>query len=191
MTTAPVEAGPAISPTGAIRLNLGGAGEGYRSGLIPGFLTVDLREGPETDIIGDVSDLSRWPDNSVDELYSSNVLEHFSLNRTVDVLKEWCRVLKPGASLWLSVPDFNATVRIYLQEGLVDWVQYLIWGDQKHALNYHYINFTFPILANMAVKAGFSDIRRLNDLPYGIQDASVLADSIHRIPISLNVEIRK
>jgi predicted SAM-dependent methyltransferase len=177
--------------TGGIRLNLGGAGEGFLSGKIPGFLTVDLREVPETDILGDVRDLSMFTDGTVDEIYSSNVLEHFPHVDTINVLKEWCRVLKPGGKLWLSVPDFDATVKLYLKEGLVPWVKYLAWGDQAHPLNYHYINFTFGSLALDASKAGFRDIKRHQSLPFGIKDASEHRDNLHGIRISLNVEVIK
>ncbi len=177
--------------TGGIRLNLGGAGEGFVNGKIPGFLTFDLRDTPETDIRGDVRDLSMFDDGAVDELYASNVLEHFPHVDTQKVLKEWCRVLKPGGKLWVSVPDFDATVKLYLKEGLVDWVKFLAWGDQAHPLNYHYINFTFASLALDAHKAGFQDIKRHVSLPFGMKDASEHKDNMHGIRISLNVEAIK
>lgn len=172
---------------GTIRLNLGGAGEGYREGRIPGFLTVDLRKDA-ADVYSDVSDLSLFTDGSVSEIYASNVLEHFPHVQTVTVLREWRRVLKKGGKLWVSVPDFEQTVRIFLMHGLTDWVQYLAWGDQAHPLNYHYINFTFGTLAKACDKAGFSDIKRVNLLPYGLLDASTIIDNAERKPISLNCE---
>lgn len=180
-----------LATGGPFRLNLGGTGEGYRDGRIPGFLTVDLRDVPDTDILSDVSDLSLFKDSTVDEIYSSNVLEHFPHTKTRDVLAEWCRVLKRGCKLHLSVPDFDATVRLYLKHGLTDWVKYLAWGDQAHALNYHYINFTFGSLALEVSRAGFSDVRRVAELPYGVKDASTHRDSMDRKPISLNMECTK
>lgn len=176
---------------GSIRLNLGGAGEGFRDGRIPGFYTVDMRDVPDTDILSDVSDLGFCPINSVEEIYSSNVLEHFPHKETANVLREWHRVLKPGGKLWLSVPDFDACVRLYTTHGLVPWVQYLIWGDQEHPLNYHYVNFTFASLAIEAFKAGFTDIKRVEKLPYSVEDASTLRDNVDHLPISLNVEVTK
>ena len=189
MTIAPAETKGSSSPqpsAGALCLNLGGLGEGFRDGSVPGFKTVDLRPG--ADYQCDASDLSIFKDSTVSEIYASNILEHFSLNRTVDVLKEWRRVLVKGGKLWLSVPDFDACVRLYLKRGLVPWVQYLIWGDQKHELNYHYINFTWASLSHLLYQAGYSDFKRLDNLPYGVQDASVLIDTVEGKPISLNVE---
>jgi hypothetical protein len=172
-----------------LRLNLGGAGEGYLSGKIPGFYIVDLRDTPDTDAISDISDLSWIQDEMVEEIYCSNALEHFPLTDTVRVLKEWHRVLKPSRKLWISVPDFDAAVRLYQTEGLCDWVKYLIWGDQQGPLNFHYINFTFPTLAAACVQAGFSDVRRVGSFPFGVRDASEHRDNKYKLPISLNVEV--
>lgn len=170
-----------------LRLNLGGAGEGYISGRIQGYKTLDLREGPETDFVGDVCDLSRFKDASVADLYASNVLEHFPIPKTLDVLKEWKRVLIPGGILRVSVPDFDACVKLYQQFGLTDWVQYLIWGDQKHELNYHYINFTFATLAHLLIQAGFEDCKRVKSFGL-VDDASEHIDNKTGMRISLNVE---
>lgn len=171
-----------------INLNLGGAGEGFRESKLPGFLTVDLREVEGTDIVSDVSDLSMVPSGVVSQIYASNVLEHFPHTKTVDVLKEWRRVLKPGGKLFVSVPDFEACVQLYQKQGLVPWVQFLIWGDQAHALNFHYINFTFASLAFAVNQAGFYDVKRVISLPFGLKDASEIRDTRYGIRVSLNVE---
>lgn len=184
----PVLEAASVQTGEALRLNLGGAGEGNNDAKIPGFLTVDLREVPDTDIVSNVRDLRMFKDGTVDEIYASNVLEHFPHTDTVDVLKEWRRVLKKGGLLRVSVPDFDASVRVYLKNGLLPWVQYLIWGDQKHELNFHYINFTWPLLAQCLAKAGFQDAKRVDFFPYAIKDASSLLDSRDLKPISLNVE---
>jgi ubiquinone/menaquinone biosynthesis C-methylase UbiE len=103
------------------------------------------------------------------------------------VLKEWRRVLKKGGLIRISVPDFDASVRLYLKCGLVPWVQYLIWGDQKHELNFHYINFTWPVLSHFLYQSGFENPRRVARFPYG-KDASAHIDNKEGKPISLNVE---
>lgn len=180
----PEKVKPSTEP---LRLNLGGAGEGFLSGRIAGFKTVDLREGADTDFVGNVSDLSAFKDASVAELYASNVLEHFPIPQTLDVLKEWRRVLVPRGKLYVSVPDFEACVKLYLKLGLTEWVQYLIWGDQKHPLNYHYINFTYATLAKLLNDAGFSDSKRVRSFGFA-KDASEHLDNVMRQPISLNVE---
>lgn len=187
----PVKIKCALPNDGSLCLNLGGAGEGYISGKIQGFITVDLRETVDTDVVSDISDLSWLPNYSCSQIYCSNALEHFPHTDTVNVLKEWNRVLKPKGKLWVSVPDFDAAVRLYQKVGLTEWVAFLVWGDQKAPLNYHYINFTFPTLASKAIQAGFSDIRRVVHFPFGVKDASEHKDNFFNMPISLNVEITK
>lgn len=176
---------------GPICLNLGGAGEGYISGKIPGFHIVDLRDVEETDIVSDISDLSFCKDGEVEKIYCSNALEHFSHIDTVKVLKEWLRVLKPGGKAYISVPDFDVVVKLYLKTGLTPWLKYHVWGDQAHTLNYHYVNFTFSSLADDCYKAGFSDIERVQSFPFGVPDASELRDTWTNTKISLNVVMTK
>ncbi|MBS1661134.1 MAG: class I SAM-dependent methyltransferase [Bacteroidetes bacterium] len=64
---------------------------------------------------GDVLNL-RYPDNSVDVIYSSHLigwcLSHQQLNRFISEMK---RVLKPGGVIRLSFFDFNECVNDYLQ----------------------------------------------------------------------------
>lgn len=54
-----------------------------------------------------------YPDNSADEVRASHVLEHFPHHQTMDVLREWVRVLKPGGWLKVAVPDFDWIIGRY------------------------------------------------------------------------------
>lgn len=182
-TTLPVD--------GPLCLNLGGVGEGFLDGRIPGFLTVDLRDSEQTDVISDISNLSWTGNETVDKIYCSNALEHFHIWKTLDVLKEWYRVLKKGGRMFISVPDFDAVVKLYLKFGLTDWVKYIVWGDQKGPLNYHYINFTYPTLSALMIDAGFRDVKRVLKFPFGVRDASMHRDCLMNMPVSLNVEVLK
>lgn len=176
---------------GPLWLNLGGAGEGFVDSSVSGFLTVDLREGPGTDVVADISDLSLFRTDSVEIVFASQVLEHFPIAKTVDVLKEWKRVLMPGRKLYVSVPDFDQAVKLYQKCGLTQWLKYHLWGDQKHALNYHYVCFTFASLAKDLIDAGFSDVKRLKDFPFQVKGGSTLRDTVTGELISLNVEATK
>src|ERR1041385_9139863 len=109
---------------------------GGRTTQIEGFTNVDLYEGPEVDIRTDASNLSMIPTGTTEILYASHILEHFSHLKTLDVLKEWCRVLKQGGKAYISVPDFGRVVDLYLKHGLNDFVVNLTWGDQIYDLAY-------------------------------------------------------
>jgi predicted SAM-dependent methyltransferase len=166
-----------------VRLLLGG-----RTTKITGFTNVDLYEGPEVDIHSDVSDLLMFKDGSVSEIYASHILEHFSHTKTINVLKEWRRVLKSGGKAYIAVPDFDATITIYLKEGFVQFINNFLWGDQEYPLAYHYSGFTYPYLASRIIEAGFNDVKRIKVMPYNVKDCSHLIDTLHGIPLSLNVE---
>ena len=53
------------------------------------------------------------PDESMELVYASHVLEYFNTVMAVQVLSDWVRVLKPGGILRLAVPDFDAICYIY------------------------------------------------------------------------------
>lgn len=180
-----------VATGGPLRLNLGGAGEGFLDSHIDGFLTCDLRDTPGTDVVCDCSSLQGFTDGSVETVYASNILEHFPLARTVQVLKEWNRVLKPGGWLYVSVPDFHRAVEIYQKNGLTEWLRFHLWGDQKHDLNYHYTCFTQATLSKDLIDAGFRDVKRMKEWPFKVKDGSMNLDSVDLKPISLNMGAMK
>lgn len=81
---------------------------------LDGFVNIDIRHMDATDRVMDISDLAEFGDNSVDMIYASHCLEHFSFRITLDVLYEWNRVLKKGGELILRIPDFDILVNQYL-----------------------------------------------------------------------------
>ena len=108
-------------------------------------------------------DLKPFADNSVGLLYASHILEHFSRGEVTGVLKEWHRVLEPGGTLRLAVPDFAAVAEMYAQEGLRDGKSGLIGlvcGGQRNRWDFHKIIFDEPFLTFLLRGAGFRDVRR-------------------------------
>lgn len=45
------------------------------------------------------------PSNSVDEIFTSHVIEHIDYNHVLPMLKEWHRILKPGGFVSTEWPD--------------------------------------------------------------------------------------
>lgn len=164
-----------------MKLNLGG-----RDKPIPGFLTVDMIDG--ADIQTDIGELAGIEDGSVSEIYASHCLEHFPHPKTGSVLKNWRRVLNPGSKAYIAVPDFDAMVKLYRDFGLTSFIRNMLYGDQGYPLAFHYTCFTFATLASAITQAGFSDVKRIGPMPYGLKDCSALRDTAHFQPISLNVE---
>src|SRR5271154_3956191 len=77
------------------------------------------RPGHEPDWIADGADLRNLVhDNSVDYYVLHHVLEHFGCGEASGLIKEAHRVLKPGGSLLVFVPDLRALATRWLMGGL-------------------------------------------------------------------------
>ena len=69
----------------------------------PGVRACDLRNGIP------------YPDASFFAVYHSHLLEHFSKEAAPAFLRECCRVLKPGGTIRVAVPDLERIARLYLE----------------------------------------------------------------------------
>lgn len=82
------------------KLNLG-CGDDRR----PGYVNVDVRPGVG-DLAADVRDLP-VPSASVEILVAHDILEHLPPQDTLRALREWHRVLVPGGTLDVKVPNMK------------------------------------------------------------------------------------
>ena len=165
-----------------MKLNLG-----CNTRIREGYVNVDKDKYPGVDVVTDVSKLP-FPDNYADEVYVSHILEHFPHTKTVDVLKEWHRILKPGGMLKIAVPDFARTIELYYKTGLCDWIVNYLWGDQIYEGANHYCGFDEARLRKMLKLAGFTDIARVENLPgYQEDECSTNVSNLDGKPVSLNM----
>lgn len=166
-----------------IKLNLG-----CRTRSKEGWLNLDIDPHPGVDFVGDASDLSRFKDGEIAEIYASHILEHFGFNRTLPVLKEWARVLEPGGKLYVAVPDFARCVELYGMCGLNDWIVRFLMGDQAYKTAYHYDLFDEGRLTKLLSAAGFSDSFTVEEFPDSEDgECSNLASTIDGERVSLNM----
>lgn len=96
-----------------IKLDLG-AGENPAGGVgDKEWIHCDAHQFP---CIEEICDLRKLPfdDNYADEIYSSNVIEHFTLEEVPKVFEEWLRVLKPGGKMTIITPDVEHTCKEYV-----------------------------------------------------------------------------
>src|SRR3546814_11474288 len=67
------------------------------------------------DFVGGCHDLGQFSDGSVETIYASHVLEHLGYQTALPkALQEWYRVLPPGGTLMVSVPDRDTLCRLVL-----------------------------------------------------------------------------
>jgi len=86
--------------------------------ILPGYINVDVVESRldrKPDVICDLHRLTPFEDNSVDEILSVHVVEHFWRWEVVDILKEWVRVLKPGGKMILECPNILSAAQELLR----------------------------------------------------------------------------
>lgn len=81
-----------------------------------GFVNVDIRQAEGVDMVDDVTKLESIPDNSAEEIYAHNVLEHIFPDKMDKTLALWVRKLKEGASITIGVPDIEFVYERYMIE---------------------------------------------------------------------------
>lgn len=143
-----------------IRLHLGG--HEVREGWT--LMNAQKREG--VDVVGNITDLSMFADNSVEEAYASHVYEHLGYQRELPVaFREVHRVLVPGGLLRVAVPDLVILAKLFVhpQLGIAEkfHVQRMIMGGQIDDYDFHKTAFSFELLGGMLHQTGFENIRRV------------------------------
>ena len=133
---------------------------------IPGWVHIDLCDMPHIDYKSPIDDLSMFADVTVDLIYSSHSFEYFDRQQAINVLAEWRRVLKPGGTLRLAVPDFDALLQVYAMTGEIKRILGPLYGRMEietetgPALLYHKTTYNSPSLTELLAENGFGDVRR-------------------------------
>lgn len=185
---------PKMDPSGATRLHLG-----CGNIRLPGFCNVDILVTPVVDVVSDISELDNFKNNSIELIYACHVLEHFSHEEAVRVLKRWFKVLAPGGELRISVPDIDRIVKIYAKNwahfqtpGHSPWIG-LLYGGQGDPYDFHKTGFNFCWMKYLLEGVGFVDIHEYPHEPHfvpGTVDASLAKEPFGEF-LSLNIFAKK
>ena len=114
-------------------------GSGSKKGKL-GWTTVDICPGAdiEWDLLNDIP----LPDNSVDAIYSSHLLEHLSYKELIRTLSDWFRLLKPQGKILICVPDATHYLEAFFDPSKLEK---FIPSFYAPAFNYHspldYVNY--------------------------------------------------
>jgi len=90
-----------------IKLNVGSGGV-----EVPGYISVDKYD-TRANILMDVFDLE-LSENSVEEILASHLFEHVNPYNSVDLLKKWLKVLKPGGKLIMEMPNIEELCKLFV-----------------------------------------------------------------------------
>lgn len=143
---------------------------GCGSVRIPGYVNVDIRYLPNVDVVDNAELLRRFNRETITEIYTCHVLEHFSRWNVKTVLKRWYDLLQPKGILTISVPDFEAIVRQYQEKGNIEELIGLLYGGQEYKENFHYYCWDYKSLKRDLEKVGFVKVRRYNWQTSGFKD---------------------
>lgn len=150
---------------GLPKLNLGCGGV-----YLPGYVNIDKVAwgSREPDLIADVLDLNMYDDGTVDHIHNYGLLEHIPPWNTMRALREWARVLRPGGTIHIEVPDLIFILEGWKSGALEEYLALnYIYGANKSANKvyedqHHLTGFTYSRLASMMSQAGFTDICRVD-----------------------------
>jgi predicted SAM-dependent methyltransferase len=179
-----------------------GCGQNYHEG----FIHLDYLWHPGVDVCWDIAKGIPFDDHFFQGIFSQHCLEHFSLVEGLAHLREMRRVLNPGGTLRIIVPDGELYLRTYMEQikGLGEpifpyqendtllglrspilSVNRLFYVDRASPFGHRTI-YDFDLLKKLLQKAGFSHVTQCQ-FAQG-RDQKLLVDSPSRKAESLYVE---
>jgi predicted SAM-dependent methyltransferase len=100
-----------------------------------------------------------YPDGSVDEINAQDILEHFHWEETGDVLREWRRVMKKGAHIYIQVPDLERLCQRYCGTGLPELdAEQLSTHLYAWKRDMHKAGFDKKFLVRLLAEVGFEPV---------------------------------
>jgi len=157
-----------------------------------GWKILNIMAAENVDYIGDLTDLSQFPNDSVDEIYASHVLEHISHKQIDSTLDGIYRILKVSGKLYISVPDMDRLFRMYLDPNTTSQMRFfmmcVIFGGQNDAYDFHYFGWSEDLLSDALIRHQFKDIERVEQFGF-FDDTSSMR--IGEMAISLNLTATK
>jgi len=157
-----------------IKLNLG-CGDDKREG----YVNIDLYNA-NADLQCDVAGLP-YNDNTVDEIFSSHVIEHFDWRAGWEVLREWYRVLKPGGVLKIETPDFHWSCAAFVNGTHQQRIRLYshFFSEPWKPGHTHKFLFTEEQLGWQMSEVGFKDIKRMPPDSSYSKDENALPSSLY------------
>lgn len=199
-----------------IKVNIGCGGDWKLSG----WFGLDRRSTPttcrESDNLNfidlDVKKGLPFSTNSVDVIFSSHTLEHFTYEEGIALLFEIYRVLKAGAPLCLVVPDMDLYIASYVarnldflanprtiggtpRRNLTDNFLMNFYSDPKFNNTCHKYAYNFENLSSALLDVGFAAVQnvKFHDFSYWpeLRKPEFISSMLDLEAISLSVQCRK
>lgn len=147
---------------------------GCGSNIKAGFINIDLNDAADLSL--DLRETLPFPAGSCSMIYAEHFLEHIGYpEEAMFLLRECLRVLRPGGTFSVGVPDTEWPIRAYAGDPYyVDWFQYVqghaypTWITTKmECVNHsfrqgdeHKFAYDFETLKRALEQAGFIEVKR-------------------------------
>lgn len=120
------------------------------------------------DVFADAGHLP-FPKNSLEEIRSVQVFEHFTYPEGEGVLAHWHSLLQPGGLVHIDVPDLDETLSGYLRARTQKdkrWFLRLLFGSQKNEYSIHKAMYTRSMLTSLLRRHGFHRIKERGNIHF-------------------------
>ncbi len=162
---------PVISSTSPVKFNFGA-----KDTSIDGYINLDIKSGHN------LFEKLPYPDNSVDEIRASHLIEHQPQSLLIPTLQEWIRILKPKGILKIAVPnylfihqEFDKAIKGQTYD---TFTPHYLMGSQSDKDDFHKSIFVPDSLRTLMEHCGLQDIKEWKS---EIKDCASL-------PVSLNLQ---
>lgn len=157
-----------------------------------GWKILNIQPDVGVDFMGDISDLSQFATDSIDEIYASHVFEHVRQKDILPTLRGIVRVLKKQGKFYISVPDMDVLCGVLLNPLATPQHKHhamrMIFGGQVDEFDFHYFGWNEALLTDCLIQANFSKWEKV--ISFGLfDDTSDYAP--YGFPISLNMIVTK
>ena len=157
-----------------------------------GWKILNIQKFEGVDFLGDISDLSQFENNSIEEVYASHVIEHVPQKKVNETLKGVYRILSENGKFYISVPDMDVLCKIFIDPKATPKVKFntmrMMFGGQLDEFDFHYFGWNFEFMRDFLTNAGFKRIEKVKSFSL-FKDTSDYAP--YGEPISLNVIAHK
>ena len=131
---------------------------------------LDIRPLPNLTYVCDCSEPMPFIKNETyDEIFASQIIEHIKKEKILSMLIEWKRILKMEGKLTIICPDALKSCKGFIEgkNSIID-LQALLLGDTSACNGYgvHYTLFDIEYLTEILISIGYKDIKHFDTYEY-------------------------
>lgn len=124
------------------------------------WINVDIRALAGVDKVIHIEEIDKhFEPDSIEHILANDIIEHFGHLEVNDILIKLHKILKPGGTISIRVPDALHHCFQYMQgKYTADELSYWLYGGQDYLTNFHKMCFDYESLYKRLKFCGFSAI---------------------------------